>query len=88
MPDINHFLPAKGCTFFILFGNKIFQEDFIPIKKDASDALEKIKWAQQNDDRAQGIAQSGSRKSRKLLTTENMYCYYAKAFDLYRYFNN
>ena len=47
-----------------------------------------MNWAVEHDDRAQQIAAAGSRKAQELLTSENVYCYYAKALELYRYFRS
>ena len=56
---------------------------YVQLKKDLSNAMEMIKWAYDNDRKARHIARVGSKKAQELLTTENMYCYYAKAFDKY-----
>ena len=56
---------------------------YVLLKKDLSDAMEKIKFVFENDRNARHIARAGSKKAQELLTTENMYCYYAKAFEKY-----
>ena len=58
---------------------------FIPLKKDISDLVEKLKWAKENDDQAKKIAEAGSMLARKLVMGNTLYCAYAKAFEIYRY---
>ena len=59
-------------------------EHYVEIAKDGSDVIDKIKWAIENDNEAKTIAERGARKTEAMLTPENMYCYYAKAFEAYR----
>ena len=58
---------------------------FIPLKKDISDLVEKLKWAKENDDQAKKIAEAGSMLARNLVMGNTLYCAYAKAFEIYRY---
>ncbi|KAG7274831.1 hypothetical protein CRUP_038804 [Coryphaenoides rupestris] len=36
---------------------------YLPVQRDLSDLLEKIRWAKSNDDRAQAVAREGQAKS-------------------------
>merc|ERR1719209_2511947 len=65
------------------YSQMVPDEDYILLKKDVSDVLDKVKWAIDNDERARGIAENGARKAESILSTENMFCYYVKAFDLF-----
>jgi hypothetical protein len=57
---------------------------YIPVKKDLSDLQEKIIWARNNDEKAHEIALNANAVVNQWMTPEHMYCYYAKAFELYR----
>lgn len=59
---------------------------YVEIAKDASDVIDKIQWAIDNDEQARTIAERGARQAEAILTSENMYCYYAKALEAYRLF--
>ncbi|XP_028263944.1 protein O-glucosyltransferase 3 [Parambassis ranga] len=56
---------------------------YIPVKRNLSDLLEKIKWAKENDAEAQEIARSGQAAARELLQPSRLYCYYYKVLHLY-----
>lgn len=49
---------------------------YIPIKKDLSDLVDKIKWAKENDEEAQQIAKKGQLFAFENLLPTNIYCYY------------
>ncbi|XP_026168062.1 protein O-glucosyltransferase 3 [Mastacembelus armatus] len=56
---------------------------YVPVKKNLSDLLEKIKWAKENDAKAQEIARAGQVFARKLLQPSRLYCYYYKVLHMY-----
>ncbi|XP_069747395.1 protein O-glucosyltransferase 3 isoform X2 [Narcine bancroftii] len=56
---------------------------YIPLKRDLSDLIEKIKWVKENDDEAQKIARLGQVLSRELLQPSSLYCYYYKVLQEY-----
>lgn len=56
---------------------------YIPVKRNLSDLLEKIKWAKENDAKAQEIARTGQAAARELLQPSRLYCYYYKVLYLY-----
>lgn len=48
---------------------------YIPIKRNLSDLLEKVEWAQKNDGEAKKIANEGQLSARDLLQPRWLYCY-------------
>ncbi|XP_029008283.1 protein O-glucosyltransferase 3 [Betta splendens] len=56
---------------------------YIPVKRNLSDLLEKIKWAKQNDATAQEIARAGQLAAREILQPSRLYCYYYKVLHMY-----
>lgn len=56
---------------------------YIPIKRDLSDLLDKIRWAQENDAKAQEVARAGQLAARALLQPSRLYCYYYSALLMY-----
>lgn len=58
-------------------------EHYVPLKRDLTDTVEKIKWAKENDDEARRIANSGRSKAQELLTPINVLCYHAAFFQEY-----
>ncbi|XP_072899756.1 protein O-glucosyltransferase 3 isoform X1 [Hemitrygon akajei] len=56
---------------------------YIPVKRDLSDLIEKIKWVKDNDAEAQKIARSGQVLARDLLQPSSLYCYYYKVLQAY-----
>ena len=45
---------------------------YVPVKNNQSDLIEKIKWLQENDDKARQIAENGQELFEKLYSLENM----------------
>ncbi|XP_055386486.1 protein O-glucosyltransferase 2-like [Condylostylus longicornis] len=54
---------------------------FIPIKRDLSDLVSKIKWAKENDARAREIAKEGRKFAESNLLSSHIYCYHAILFE-------
>lgn len=51
---------------------------FVPVKKDLSDLVEKIKWAKANDEDARKIALEGQRFARNNLLPQDVFCYHVQ----------
>nr|XP_039254502.1 protein O-glucosyltransferase 2-like [Styela clava] len=56
---------------------------FVPLKRDLSDVIEKIKWAREHDDEARKIQQAATKLAREILTPDRILCYYVVAFNEY-----
>ena len=56
---------------------------FLPVKRDLSDVLEKIKWAKENDAEAREISRAGQAAARELLQPSRLYCYYYRVLHTY-----
>lgn len=56
---------------------------YIPVKRNLSDLLEKIRWAKENDAEAQEITRAGQAAARELLQPSRLYCYYYKVLHMY-----
>lgn len=56
---------------------------YVPVKRNLSDLLEKIKWAKENDAEAREIARAGQAAARELLQPSRLYCYYYKVLHMY-----
>lgn len=56
---------------------------YLPVQRDLSDLLEKIRWAKSNDERAQAVAREGQAKVRELLQPNRLYCYYHRVLEVY-----
>lgn len=56
---------------------------YVPVKRDLSDLLQKIKWAQENEAEAREIARAGQAAARVLLQPSRLYCYYYKVLLMY-----
>ncbi|XP_028655240.1 protein O-glucosyltransferase 3 isoform X1 [Erpetoichthys calabaricus] len=56
---------------------------YVALREDLSDLIEKIKWAKQNDAKAQTIAREGQVSARELLQPSRLYCYYSMVFQMY-----
>lgn len=56
---------------------------YIPVKRNLSDILYKIKWAKENDSEAQKIAAAGQTLARELLQPSRLYCYYYRVLQMY-----
>ncbi|KAM4618607.1 protein O-glucosyltransferase 3 [Polymixia lowei] len=57
---------------------------YVPVKRNLSDLIDKIKWAKQNDAEAQKMAKAGQALARELLQPNRLYCYYYKVLQMYR----
>ncbi|KAF0040908.1 hypothetical protein F2P81_006806 [Scophthalmus maximus] len=56
---------------------------YVPVKRNLSDLLEKIKWAKENDAEAREIARAGQAAARELLQPSRLYCYYYRVLHMY-----
>ena len=56
---------------------------YVPVKRNLSDLLDKIRWAKENDAEAHKIAAAGQIKARELLQPSRLYCYYLKVLQMY-----
>lgn len=56
---------------------------YIPVKRNLSDILEKIRWAKENDAEAQEMARAGQTLARELLQPSRLYCYYYRVLHMY-----
>ncbi|XP_071362694.1 protein O-glucosyltransferase 3 isoform X2 [Trachinotus anak] len=56
---------------------------YIPVKRNLSDLLEKIKWAKENNAEAQEMARVGQAAARELLQPSRLYCYYYRVLHMY-----
>lgn len=53
---------------------------FVPVKKDLSDLVDKLKWAIHNDDKAKEIAKNGQNFVDENLLPKNIFCYHVHLF--------
>lgn len=51
---------------------------YIPIRRDLSDVVEKLKWAKDNDELTKEIAKNGQRFARENLLPKHVFCYYTR----------
>ncbi|CAL8324106.1 unnamed protein product [Gadus morhua 'NCC'] len=56
---------------------------YVPVQRDLSDLVEKIKWAKSNDAEVKEIARQGQAAVRQLLQPNRLYCYYYKVLEMY-----
>lgn len=56
---------------------------YVPVKRNLSDLLEKIRWAKENDAEAREIARAGQAAARELLQPHRLYCYYLRVLQAY-----
>ncbi|XP_034033082.1 protein O-glucosyltransferase 3 [Thalassophryne amazonica] len=56
---------------------------YVPMRRNLSDLMEKIKWAKENDAKAQKIAKAGQERARELLEPSRLYCYYHRVLQTY-----
>jgi hypothetical protein len=63
-------------------------EEYIPIKNDMSDLLEKISWAQKNDDKCKKIAKNATDFALNNLSMEDMYVYLFEVLKKYSKYQN
>ncbi|CAD0196021.1 unnamed protein product [Chrysodeixis includens] len=55
-------------------------EHFIPVKRDLSDLVDRVKWARENDEKAQLIAKNALNFANKHLLPQHVICYHAVLF--------
>ena len=53
-------------------------KEYIPVKRDLSDLVEKLEWAVNHDDEAHKIALNGQKYARSNLIPHNIFCYHVK----------
>ncbi|PFH32934.1 protein disulfide-isomerase domain-containing protein [Besnoitia besnoiti] len=56
---------------------------YLPFKRDLSDLVEQLKWAEAHPEDAQAIADRARKYAQENLTPEKIFCYYFKAFETY-----
>lgn len=56
---------------------------YVPVKRDLSDLLEKIRWAKENDAEARTMARAAQTLARELLQPSRLYCYYQRVLQVY-----
>uniref|UniRef100_A0A0B6YAE1 Glycosyl transferase CAP10 domain-containing protein n=1 Tax=Arion vulgaris TaxID=1028688 RepID=A0A0B6YAE1_9EUPU len=56
---------------------------YVPIKHDLRDLIEKIRWAQENDETVKNIAVNGQQFAREHLTPADILCYHVRVFEQY-----
>lgn len=54
---------------------------YIPIKSDLSDLVENLKWALENDEKAQEIGRAGTKYARENILPQDVFCYHAHLFN-------
>lgn len=54
---------------------------YIPVEKDLSNLVEKIKWAQENDKRAKEIAKNGQKFVNAQLAPPQIFCYHIQVLN-------
>lgn len=54
---------------------------YVPVESDLSDLVEKIKWAQQNDEKAKEIAKNGQQFANEQISPLQVYCYHAHVLN-------
>lgn len=55
-------------------------EHYVPVKRDLSDLIDRIKWAQDNDEKAQNIANNAKSFANSNLLPQHVFCYHAALF--------
>lgn len=56
---------------------------YIPIKKDLSDLVKKIKWLRENDEFARNISRQAREFAENNLMPKDIFCYYAMLFKVF-----
>ncbi|XP_068170259.1 protein O-glucosyltransferase 3 [Antennarius striatus] len=56
---------------------------YLPVRRNLSDLLEKIRWAKENDAEAQKMSRLGQMLARELLQPSRLYCYYYRVLHTY-----
>lgn len=56
---------------------------YVPLQRNLSDLLEKIKWAKEHDAEAEQISRAGQEAARELLQPSRLYCYYHRVLQEY-----
>jgi hypothetical protein len=60
-------------------------KQFVSIKKDLSDLVDKVNWAIKNDDKAYNISREARQYARDHLMPQNIFCYYITLFNVRLY---
>lgn len=55
---------------------------YIPVKRDLSDLVEKVKWAISNDEAVMEIAENGRNYARTKLLPQDVFCYLALLYKV------
>lgn len=55
-------------------------EHFVPVKRDLSDLVDRVKWAQKNDEKAKQIAINARNFGNENLLPQHVICYHAALF--------
>lgn len=63
-------------------------EHYVPVKRDLSDLVTKVKWALKHDKEARRISKNGSTFARENLMPAHIFCYHAVLFDVSHLFNH
>lgn len=53
---------------------------YVPVRRDLSDLIEHIRWAQNNDDKAHKIALAGQKFAQENLLPKDIFCYHGQLF--------
>lgn len=72
LPYYEHFYVALGPW-----------KHYVPIKRNLSDLLEKVKWAKENDEEAKKITKEGPLTAGDLLQPHRLYCLYYRVLQKY-----
>ncbi|CAG5958535.1 unnamed protein product [Menidia menidia] len=56
---------------------------YVPVRRNLSDLLEKIRWAKDHDAEAREVARAGQRAAREQLQPPRLYCYYLQVLQAY-----
>lgn len=57
---------------------------YVPLKRDLSDVVEKLKWARDKEEEVLRIVSEAQNFARSRLQPSEMFCYYARFFEAYR----
>lgn len=62
------------------YGKLAAWEHFVPVRRDLSDLVDRIKWARENDEKAQQIAINAKNFANENLLPQHVICYHAALF--------
>ena len=57
-------------------------KEYVPVKRDLSDLIEKLQWALNHDEEAREIASYGRKYARENLQPHHIFCYYVKLLNV------